>query len=123
MKKHYVFCYGTLKRGHGNHRIIANARFVGQAVTEPRFTMLGLGGFPGIVDGGETPISGELYEVTDDTMMERLDRLEGHPGFYCRTPIRVRLDGSDDYIDAEAYLLPPSWLERNTRTISSGIWG
>ena len=46
------------------------------AETEAEFTFLNLGGFPGLLEGGDTAIEGEVYEVTDACLV-RLDRLEG----------------------------------------------
>lgn len=118
-----VFVYGTLLRGHGNHRLLERARFLGNAVTATaNWTMLHLGGFPGIVHSGSTRITGELYEV-DDATLARLDQLEGHPNFYERVPIGVGLeDGSN--VKAEGYVLPTSWLQnKRGHVIPDGIWG
>lgn len=127
MSQHRVFIYGTLLQGYGNNRLLTESRFLGPAITESRFTMLGLGGFPGIVADGETSIRGELYEV-DDATLRNLDRLEGHPSFYERTPLLVLPDEVDDaaqigeWQPAEAYVLPKEWLARNSRVIESGSW-
>ena len=115
-----IWVYGTLKRNHGNHQLLEASTFLGKATSEPVFTMLHLGGFPGIIRGGETPISGELYEVDDDTL-KRLDRLEGHPNFYRREPITVRMDDGTVH-EVEGYVLPAVWRDQ-TSIITSGIWG
>ena len=117
---HHIFVYGTLKRGHGNHHLLETATFLGVAVTAPEFTMLRLGGFPGIVRSGETEIKGELYEV-DDATLRRLDRLEGHPSFYERQSLTVTMtDGS--VLEVESYILPTSWLD-SRQVIPTGVWG
>ena len=127
---HRVFCYGSLMRGFGNNSILENSPLVGEAMSEGRFTMLHLGGFPGIVAKGTTTIHGEVFEVDDNTL-SRLDRLEGHPSFYCRTPMKVLLnpegDGVGEWIDVEGYLLPDVWLNdsygHGSKTIvESGSW-
>ena len=113
-----IFCYGTLMRGHGNHRLIEHSTFLGTGTTEPIFTMLHLGGFPGIVRGGETAIHGELYEV-DAPTLSRLDRLEGHPTFYERQPISVaQPDGT--IMMVEGYVLQGA--RPGLRTIPTGVW-
>jgi gamma-glutamylcyclotransferase (GGCT)/AIG2-like uncharacterized protein YtfP len=80
----HVFVYGTLKRGHGNHRLLADNRVIGEAVSLDRYMMWGQG-IPFIApdDDDGSPVAGELYEVDADTLA-KLDRLEGHPDWYCR---------------------------------------
>jgi len=116
-----VLVYGSLKKGFGNHHILENARFLGKAVTSPEFTMLHLGGFPGIVRGGETAITGEVYEV-DAATLRRLDRLEGHPNFYRRDVIAVTMEDGTE-ASTEGYLLPATWLsDGRCASIQSGTW-
>lgn len=117
---HLIFTYGTLKKGHGNHRLLESATYLGTAQSLPEFTMLHLGGFPGIVRGGETVIKGELYEV-DDATLSRLDRLEGHPTFYERQPLTVTLEDGTT-AEVEGYVLPASWVEGRNQ-IPTGVWG
>lgn len=74
MKK--VFVYGSLLQGFGNHVLLEDAEFVGESETEPKYDMVSLGGFPGVLEGGETAIKGEVYQV-DDKIEARLDCLEG----------------------------------------------
>lgn len=120
--------YGTLRTDEGNAGLLADSAFVGDALTEGRFTMIHLGGFPGVVAGGNTSIHGELYDV-DDRTLDRLDQLEGHPNFYKRQQIRVLRAGPgtspipSEWEEAEAYLLPEKWLQDNhNRIIGSGDW-
>ena len=89
-----VFVYGTLKRGHGNHRAMEGATFLGEAQTVERYA-LHVQGLP-MVDRNNpvSPIHGELYLVDSATFAD-LDRLEGHPRFYRRQLTRVVLaDGA-----------------------------
>lgn len=111
-----VFVYGTLLRGEHNHRVLeeGGAVFVREATTRPEFTLVHLGGFPAMVAGGATAVLGEVFEV-GDALRLRLDRLEGHPRFYCRTPIELA-DGST----ADAYLLPAR--QARGPVIESGSW-
>jgi gamma-glutamylaminecyclotransferase len=92
--RHYVFVYGSLLSGLPNDHFLAVSEFLGAAtVAAGKFAMLDLGRFPGLVldpEGG--PVVGELYAV-DSLTLARLDRLEGHPYFYCRRPVRVHCDG------------------------------
>jgi gamma-glutamylcyclotransferase (GGCT)/AIG2-like uncharacterized protein YtfP len=94
-----VFVYGSLRRGQYNHSVLAGASFVGRGVL-PGATMLDLGSFPAVVLGGPEPgpVVGEVYDAPPD-VLARLDRLEGHPTFYRRTPTLLQ-DGStvDTYL-------------------------
>lgn len=110
-----VFVYGTLLAGEGNHRLLATATLVGEARTEPAFTLHTLGAFPGLVRGGEHAIVGEVYDI-DAPTLERLDALEGHPRFYRRA--RIALEGG---AIVETYLLTPEQVEGRP-VIASGNW-
>lgn len=89
-----VFVYGSLLKGFGNHRLLRNATFVGEAKTTAEYTMISRGGFPGVFPGGHTEILGELYDVDEETA-KRLDWLEGvdykdpHNGHYRKEEITL----------------------------------
>jgi gamma-glutamylcyclotransferase (GGCT)/AIG2-like uncharacterized protein YtfP len=110
-----LFVYGTLLSEEPNHRVLRGARCLGAARTPPRFTMVDLGTFPGVVAEGATAIVGELYEV-DAPTLAALDRLEGHPRFFRRTRIAL-----DDGTEVESYLLTPEQVEARP-SIASGNW-
>jgi gamma-glutamylcyclotransferase (GGCT)/AIG2-like uncharacterized protein YtfP len=40
----FVFVYGTLKKGYGNHRLLENSKFIGNA--KVRFEKISSCGFP-----------------------------------------------------------------------------
>lgn len=92
-----VAVYGTLKRSYHNHTLLGNSKFIGYK----NYTglMFHMGGYPGVVLGEDVhpdhvchkfvnnyTIACELYEV-DGPTLQRLDRLEGHPDWYYRTPM------------------------------------
>lgn len=105
------FVYGTLKRGRGNHRILSNATYIGNGITElDGFFMYTNGGFPYVLTGGKFRVSGELFEVSDQDTENRLDWLEGVPTHYVRTNVPVRV--GDDIIDAEMYVASKSTADR-----------
>ena len=117
--KFKIFTYGTLLRNCGNDHLLVGSKLLeANAITPPTLTMLNLGSFPGIVEDGTTAVKGELYEVDEDTLA-RLDRLEGHPGFYERKPIAITT--AEGEVAAEAYFLPKSYLQR-CKVIESGSW-
>lgn len=113
MSNKKVFVYGSLKKGYGNHRLLEDAKYLGTHVTDPAYTMVGLGGFPGVILTGDTSIHGELYEVTP-MEFEYLDGLEGYPSFYNRTKI------STDHGEAWMYYLDDEYL--GYEKINEGVW-
>lgn len=106
-----IFVYGTLKRGHHNHRLLEKATFLGEATTvDDSFLMMHNRSFPYVIGNGKFFVKGELYEV-DESSVVYLDRLEGHPDFYIRTVTSVRLfDGT--IVDCEMYVASASTAER-----------
>lgn len=116
------FVYGTLKEGHYNHRVLEGAEKIADHTTDPEFTMLHLGGFPGIYRGGNTPIKGEIYRVESDSTERRLDMLEGYtPGgshnLYNKDVIDF--DGEEAYI----YVINTDRMDtKQYKTIEDGEW-
>jgi gamma-glutamylaminecyclotransferase len=110
-----VFVYGTLRRGEGNHRLLAHAEYVGEARTVPGFALYDLGAFPGLVRDGAGTVVGEVYDVDAGTLAA-LDRLEGVPSFYRRERIELKGVGSTD-----AYTLTSRQV-RGCDLIPSGDW-
>lgn len=83
-----VFVYGTLLRGEASHALLEGARFVGEAITAPRYTLHDLGDYPGLVEGGATAVEGEVWSVGEE-LLARLDDFEGHPELFRRAPIAL----------------------------------
>ena len=85
-----LFVYGTLKRGHGAHHLLAGQHFLGPAVTAPRYRLVDLGPYPGLVhaDADGLAVEGELWEVTEEKLTE-LDIFEGCPALYRRGAVEV----------------------------------
>jgi gamma-glutamylcyclotransferase (GGCT)/AIG2-like uncharacterized protein YtfP len=117
-----VAVYGSLRRDFHNHRIIEHSKFLGMTRTDPEYTMLSLGSFPAVIEGGDTSILVEIYEVDPETFAS-LDILEGYSpekksAFYSRKLVEFPEFGACwmYYIDggAEGF--------SNTR-VPSGDWG
>lgn len=100
----FVFVYGTLRKGFGNHSLLRTARFLGPARTRKPYAMYA-DRVPYVVRGEDvTPITGEVYEVNNRTLRS-LDRLEDHPHWYQREPVAVLLEDGSDVI-AWMYFFP-----------------
>ena len=119
-----VFVYGTLLSGYGNWNwALKDQKLIGEAETLPEYTMLHLGGFPGIIEGGSTAIKGEVYEV-DEERMEDLDRLEGadlrypEAGMYRRETITLA-DGQE--VLTYIYNAREGW-DNYDEVVESGSW-
>lgn len=112
---HKVFVYGSLKRGLGNHVLLAGSTFLGLDKVESGFNMVSLGAFPGVVPANPGyPVLGEVWEITDEVLSD-LDMLEGHPRFYRRVRVPTRFG------EAWIYVLPPEYDEEQARVIR-GVW-
>ena len=93
------FVYGTLKRGHGNHGVLGNSIFLGEAVTNSKEFNMYDGGFPFVsINHNDEDrlgcIVGEVYETHRKDIANNLDRLEGYPMLYIKREVDVTtLDG------------------------------
>ena len=115
MERVLLFVYGTLMRGEGAHALLGpSARFVGQAHTEPCFTLVDMGEYPALLEGGTTAVRGELHEI-DAELLPALDRYEDVPAMYERRSIVVQGQ------IAIAYVLR-SELGTGIGPIASGSW-
>lgn len=108
-----VFVYGTLRRGGSNHELLAQARFLGEHWTEATFSMLDVGPYPGVVEGGETEILGEVFQV-NPAQFRRLDQLEDYPRSYTRQPIATPW--------GEAWIYLYRLRGQRLPTVPSGDW-
>ena len=92
-----VFVYGSLKRSEHNHGLLARARYIDEARTEPRYRLRVTDSYPAMIRTDEDPLSieGEVFEV-DRATLARLDRLEDNGRLYLRELIPVVLAGSPE---------------------------
>ena len=124
-----VFVYGTLLSGFGNNRLLEGQPFLGPAKTKPEFTLVNVGSFPGLVEGGKTAILGEVYEV-DNKCLAQLDRLEGccledpSRGLYGR--LQIVLENGQEVTAYRYNIGRPLWSNREVirdyEKIESGDW-
>ncbi len=99
---HNVFVYGSLKEGHWNHTVLGGAKKLSDAISTDEHYRMRYCGYPVLYEDGRNRVKGELYLV-DDTTMERLDRLEGHPTFYKRE-VRGFILPNGDLVSASIYI-------------------
>jgi hypothetical protein len=70
-----MFLNGTAMSGQKDHGAIAGARLIGPAVTAPKYRFFAVRDeFPGLlpIPTGGAPISGELYEMSDELLFGSL---------------------------------------------------
>lgn len=100
----YVFVYGTLLSGLGNHRLLSNSLLIDRATTEDSYVLVA-NSIPYLLDEeGKSYVCGEVYEV-DERTLDNLDGLEGHPNWYNRRIINVVTE-QGDRLKAWAYFMP-----------------
>jgi gamma-glutamylaminecyclotransferase len=88
-----LFVYGTLRRTGANHALISAATFVDVATTVERYALF-VDDIPYLAPAPPVHrVRGEVYAV-DAAMLAEIDRLEGHPTWYERRPVRVVLEGA-----------------------------
>jgi gamma-glutamylcyclotransferase (GGCT)/AIG2-like uncharacterized protein YtfP len=114
-----VAVYGSLRQGLGNHRILGASKLVGTTLTPPDWELFSLGGFPGIRKGSNRVVV-EVYHVTEESVADRLDSLEGYRGpdhphnFYGKEVVKTEAG------DAEIYTLLKGHEE--SPIVESGDW-
>lgn len=121
--KHKVFVYGTLKQGGSNHALLKDSTLFTEYKTEAKYTMVSLGSFPGLIEHGNTPIHGEIYEV-DSATLARLDHLEGYYASMPEHSLYLRETMATMYGDVyvytlnmpDEYIIPTGkWITKNNK--------
>ena len=117
MENHYLFVYGTLKKGYGNHHIIQKTKYIGDFISVDKFDLSGCG-FPELYPNNNgKQVKGEIYELYEHDFIST-DMLEGNGHFYQRE-IR-RFWNNNKIIDAWIYIIlqPGSPIEVEDRVIN-----
>tara|TARA_Y100001938_G_C8056410_1_gene414624 strand:+ start:1095 stop:1451 length:357 start_codon:yes stop_codon:yes gene_type:complete len=118
MKKRYVFVYGTLKQGRGNHRLLKSSTYVGEGITKKKYIMFKLG-IPYVSEKQEhSNIQGEIYKVTP-SVMRKLDLLEGHPNWYYRKVVDIVLN---DGKEKSAYIYFNNSMNGSSLVVNNGVY-
>jgi gamma-glutamylaminecyclotransferase len=86
-----VFVYGTLMKGYGNHRLVENETWLGDALLKDFGLYNVTQYYPGIIKQRGSSVRGEVYDVSEKTL-EKLDILEGEGSLYLRIAVKVTLN-------------------------------
>jgi len=108
LQHNVVAVYGTLKKGGGNHRLLYGQRFVNKGTTKDRYPLV-ISGLPYLLDkrGSGHHVEVEVYKVNNDTF-SALDSLEGHPNFYRRRQLPIKLNNGT-IVNAWIYFINNNW--------------
>jgi len=112
LQEHLVAVYGTLKKGHGNYyRYLTESKFIGSGVTKDKYPLV-IKGLPYMIEekGKGNHVEVEVYRVDADTFSD-LDALEGHPNWYKRKQITIRMSKGTEVV---------AWLYFNPHEKSAG---
>lgn len=121
IRKNLIAVYGSLRKGLGNHKLLENAKYLGEFESSPSFTMYSVSNcYPGLLRKGNTSIIMEAYLVSDKEL-ERINVLEGY---------RDNQTKSLNHYNKETLETPfgvASWYEYNRnpvtlRVVESGDW-
>lgn len=109
-----IFVYGTLKKGQSNHFYLDDygSQFLGEGTLyNHKITEVPGVNFPFILDEScpGCKVEGEIYAV-DPEILNKIDKLEGHPIFYNRQQKKVELRYGKQIVvcECEVYLFPVS---------------
>ena len=118
MNKHFVFIYGTLRRGSPGSMSIRfpKSKFIAEAKVNG--SLYDLGPYPGLlIDESNSLVTGEVYQV-DDELLNELDEFEASSN-YLRKQVEISLGGQRK--KCWTYV-PNSEVYRLEKLITSGDW-
>lgn len=110
-----LFVYGTTMSGEQNHALMTGARFLATGKTKAEFDLVDLGGFPAMIQGGDTRVNGEVYAINAGGV-RAMDEVEDHPEYFRR--MNVELEGGPS---VNCYVLPVDHGRPFPRIVS-GDW-
>jgi gamma-glutamylcyclotransferase (GGCT)/AIG2-like uncharacterized protein YtfP len=90
-----IAAYGTLRLHYSNSRLVnipGETKWLGTGKTVEKYQMRA-SGIPYVNKTPDTQIVVDIWEIDVDKHLPSVDRLEGHPNWYCREEIEVELDG------------------------------
>ncbi|MDQ0160025.1 gamma-glutamylcyclotransferase [Alkalibacillus salilacus] len=118
----YVFVYGTLRYGERNHRIIAGEKLVAYQASILGRMVDTESDFPAIVLDDSSWVYGEVYEVSEETLI-KINALEGdepkQDPYYERVQVEVKT--GHGFLNAYTYYMTANQV-KEWSTIASGDW-
>lgn len=143
------FVYGTLQSGQGNHHLFGPSERIGAgntyrakhiesmqySATVRGFRMFTSGSYPACYpsDSNADKVSGQLIWVQPesyDSVLNAVDRLEGHPDFFTRIVVSVEyslvVEGKGNAYTNEKHI-SPAWMYQGPgkpsgTPVPSGVW-
>ena len=92
LQDNLIAVYGTLKKGFSNYySFLTNAKHLGRGETQDKYPLL-VSGLPYMVDqkGVGHNVVVDVFKVSD-VQLQKVDQLEGHPKWYTRKMIPIKL--------------------------------
>jgi len=121
--KIYLFVYGSLKKGFENHDILSDANYISQAKTLRKFAMYKEENhdYPYIIDDAQygQNIDGEVYEITRQDLLQRVDEFEGAPTYFKHENIFVQT--RTRRIKVKTYVLSSPRVPLNQKPLKSWV--
>lgn len=118
-----LFCvYGSLKQNSYNNRCLGNAKFLGEFITKPEYTLFD-GGYPVTERDGNTAIHCELFYSDNPSSIQRVFDLEG-----CSSQIQYDKNSHYDFDEIDTphgkavIFVMDKGKSNRTQILNSGIW-
>lgn len=119
-----IAVYGTLREGCGNHRVMGDSQLLGVTKTPANFTLFDNGGFPFVHPSGNTAVTIEIYNVTNENTLRGIYGLEGYTGvrgharnWYNTVDVQTQWGVAEMFVCREIPNLPiiqsGDWLKRH----------
>lgn len=92
LETNYIAVYGTLKMNYSNYyRYLSDSSYYGSGTTKDKYPLV-INGLPFLIDkkGIGHNVCVDVFKITDETL-SRLDMLEGHPNWYVRKQIPIKV--------------------------------
>lgn len=123
-KKYKIGVYGSLRKGLHNYLYFLKnkGKYLGEFRTKPEYTLITLGQFPGLLEGGNTPVHMEVYEVNKEQLKE-IDSLEGWNPNNPEKSMYIKKEISSPYGKISIYIYNIDSKKINSKDIvKSGNW-